>query len=112
MPPAQPPAPVPAVSPMSPMSPTMWPSWSSWSLPVSGTTNQSALAAMICGVLVPMTGGVTAIPAVVLGHKARAEISRTGQSGEGMATAGLVIGYLSIVCGVLFLLGLIAPFII
>ncbi|WP_069814791.1 DUF1707 and DUF4190 domain-containing protein [Streptomyces sp. TP-A0874] len=59
-------------------------------------SNGSATAALVCGVLSPMTWGLTAIPAVVLGHKARAEIRRTGESGDGMALAGLVIGWLSI----------------
>jgi hypothetical protein len=51
---------------------------------------------MVCGALVPATFGVTFIPAIVLGHKARAEIRRTGEQGEGMALAGLVIGYLTL----------------
>ena len=32
--------------------------------------------------------GLTAIPAVILGHKARAEIRRTGEHGDGQALAG------------------------
>lgn len=71
------------------------------------STNSSAVAALICGVLTPMTWGATAIPAVVLGHKARAEVRRTGEGGDGMAVGGLVIGYLGLVFGTLFLLFLI-----
>ena len=71
------------------------------------TTNSSALGSLICGVLTPMTWGLTAIPAVALGHKARSEIRRTGQSGDGMAVAGLVIGYLALACGALFFLAVV-----
>lgn len=67
-------------------------------------TNGSATGALICGVLTPVTWGVTAIPAVVLGHKAKAEIRRSGERGEGYATAGLVLGYLTIGFGVLFVM--------
>ncbi|MEU6082091.1 DUF1707 and DUF4190 domain-containing protein [Streptomyces sp. NPDC047108] len=70
-------------------------------------TNGSATAAMVCGVLTPMTWGLTAIPAVILGHKARAEMRRTGESGEGYATAGLVLGYLGLVVGLLVIVGVL-----
>ncbi|MFI8853224.1 DUF1707 and DUF4190 domain-containing protein [Streptomyces sp. 891-h] len=58
-------------------------------------TNGSAVGALVCGVLTPMYG-LTAIPAVILGHKAKAEIRRTGEQGDGLATAGLVLGWLAI----------------
>lgn len=58
-------------------------------------TNGSATGALVCGILGTMVG-VTAIPAVILGHKARGEIRRTGEQGDGMAVAGLVLGYLVI----------------
>lgn len=58
-------------------------------------TNGTALGALVCGVLVPFYG-ITAIPAVILGHKARAEIRRSGEKGDGLAMAGLVLGWLAI----------------
>ncbi|MER0245641.1 DUF1707 and DUF4190 domain-containing protein [Streptomyces sp. HSW2009] len=64
-------------------------------LPVPPRTNSSATGALVCGILGTMVG-ITAIPAVVLGHKARAEIRRSGEQGDGMAVAGLVLGYLVI----------------
>ena len=36
------------------------------------------------------------IPAVILGHLARPHIRQTGERGDGMAIAGLVLGYLGI----------------
>ncbi|MBA0054081.1 DUF1707 and DUF4190 domain-containing protein [Streptomyces sp. AJS327] len=58
-------------------------------------TNGSAIGALVCGVLTPMYG-LTAIPAIILGHKAKAEIRRTGERGEGLATAGLVLGWVTL----------------
>ncbi|MDK1472925.1 DUF1707 and DUF4190 domain-containing protein [Streptomyces sp. 549] len=69
--------------------------WAPVPPPVS-VTNGSATAALVCGILTPFTWGVTAIPAVVLGHKARADIRRTGERGDGYAVAGLVLGYLAL----------------
>lgn len=62
-------------------------------LPMPPGTNSSAVAALICGVAGTFVG-ITAIPAVILGHKARREIRRTGEQGDGMALAGLVLGWL------------------
>ena len=54
----------------------------------SGHLNTLALLAMIFGIL----GGLAAIP---LGHIALSQIKRTGDSGRGMAIAGLILGYVS-----------------
>lgn len=71
-------------------------------------TNGKAIGSMVCGVLTTMTAGITGIPAVILGHTARAEIRRTGQGGDGLAMAGLILGWLSIAGWALFLTILIA----
>ncbi len=72
-------------------------------LPPPPQTNNSAVAAMICGVLTPFYG-ITAIPAVILGHKARAEIRRSGEKGDGLAMAGLTLGWLAIGLGIMLVL--------
>jgi hypothetical protein len=59
-------------------------------------TSGLAIGAMVCGIAEIFTLGFSAIPAVILGHIARAQIKRTGERGDGMAIAGLVLGYLSI----------------
>ncbi|MHA3684896.1 DUF4190 domain-containing protein [Leucobacter sp. HY1908] len=41
-----------------------------------------------------------ALPAIVMGHVALAQIARTGESGRGLAIAGLIIGYFMLVVGV------------
>lgn len=59
-------------------------------------TNGLAIAALVCGLSELFTVGFGAIPAVILGHLAHAQIKRTGERGAGMAVAGLVLGYLGI----------------
>jgi hypothetical protein len=75
-------------------------------------TNSLAIAALICGIgeflFLP-----TAIGAVILGHIAKRQIRQTGEGGRGLATAGLILGYIGVtlLVGVLiFLLSL--PFVL
>ncbi len=69
-------------------------------------TNGMAIAALACGI-----GGFFVFPAsiaaVVLGHIARREIRQTGEGGGGMATAGLVLGYIGTVIGALLVIGFV-----
>ncbi|MGW0613092.1 DUF1707 and DUF4190 domain-containing protein [Streptomyces sp. NPDC002788] len=58
-------------------------------------TNGKAVAAGVCGLLCLPSMGLTGIPAVVLGHVARAEIRSRGELGDGLALTGLVLGWLS-----------------
>jgi hypothetical protein len=60
-------------------------------------TNSLAIAAMVLGAAEVFTLGLTAIPAVLCGHLARKQIRQTRQSGGGLATGGLVLGYLAII---------------
>jgi len=63
--------------------------------PGSGSkTNGMAVASLVCGI----TGffcGVTAVLAIIFGFVAKRQISESGgvQGGNGMATAGIVIGF-------------------
>lgn len=66
-------------------------------------TNGKAIGALVCGISVIFSGGLTAVPALVLGHMARGEIKRSGEQGDGMAVTGIVLGWLSVVGWVLFL---------
>lgn len=70
-----------------------------------GATNPWSIAALVLG----LCG--TAILAVVAGHVALSQISRTGESGRGLAIAGLVLGYLEIVLYVLLVAGLFGFFV-
>jgi hypothetical protein len=69
------------------------PSWQASQVP---GTNGLAVMAAILGVAEFPTGGLTAIPALICGHIARAQIRRTGERGSGAAAVGLVMGYVGI----------------
>ncbi|WP_243761596.1 DUF1707 and DUF4190 domain-containing protein [Streptomyces sp. YIM 98790] len=70
--------------------------------------NGSALIAGICAGLIPTTLGLTAVPAVIYGHKGLAETRRTGESGSGFATAGVISGYATLAVFAVLLLTLAA----
>ena len=65
-------------------------------VPATGT-NSMAIAAMVLGVAEFFTAGLTAIPAVICGHIARRQMRLTTQRGDGLATGGLVLGYMAII---------------
>ncbi|MEU2788251.1 DUF1707 and DUF4190 domain-containing protein [Streptomyces sp. NPDC007100] len=72
-------------------------------MPPPTRTNGAATGSLVCGILTPVTWGLTAIPAVILGHKARAEVRQSGERGDGQAVAGLILGWLGIGFWVVFL---------
>jgi hypothetical protein len=61
-------------------------------------TSPLAIASMVCG-MVALVLGPLAILAIVFGHIARRQVRRTGEGGRGMATAGLILGYMVLVVG-------------
>jgi uncharacterized membrane protein len=65
--------------------------------PPPGDTNSMAIASMVLGVAEFFTAGLTAIPAVICGHIARRQMRQTSQRGDGLATGGLVLGYMAII---------------
>lgn len=68
----------------------------------TGRTNSFAVAALVCGI-VQFGVPPACFGAIILGHKARRQIRRTGEGGYGIATAGLILGYFVLVSGVLTL---------
>jgi hypothetical protein len=64
--------------------------------PATGT-NSLAIASMVLGVAEFFTAGLTAIPAVICGHIARRQMKQTAERGDGLATSGLVLGYMAII---------------
>jgi hypothetical protein len=73
----------------------------------------SLISGILTWVIVPIIG---AIVAIITGHKAKNEIrDSNGQlTGDGMATAGLVLGYLQLVLGfipvcIIIILALLGP---
>lgn len=67
-------------------------------------TNGLAVASLILGIV---GGGVIA---VILGHVAKSQIRRTGEAGDGMATAGLILGYFWLVIGLILIIVYVAQF--
>jgi uncharacterized membrane protein len=66
-------------------------------------TNPLAVAALVCGIGQFFTLGLGTIPAVILGHMSHRQIRRTGEQGRGMATAGLVLGWIGVALWVIFI---------
>lgn len=68
-------------------------------------TNSLAVASLVFGIvswfLCPLVGGIVA---VICGHMAHSQIKSSGEGGGGMATAGLVLGYIHIAGAVAFVL--------
>lgn len=66
------------------------------------STNGKAIGSLMLGVI-----GVTGVPfvasivAIILGHMARHEIVETGQEGKGLATTGIILGWIGVVLAVI-----------
>jgi hypothetical protein len=77
-------------------------------------TNGLAITSMILGILGFFTCGVTSILALIFGYVANGQIKRTGENGQGMALAGIILGWiltgLWILYWILVLAGAIASF--
>ena len=59
-------------------------------------TNQMAVASLVCGFCQIFLWFVAGVPAIVFGHVAHRQIRQSGESGSGMATAGLILGYIGV----------------
>lgn len=66
--------------------------------PLPQTTNALAVVALVFALI----GG--ALLAIVFGHVALSQIRRSNERGEGMAKAALIIGYLTLIGSVIFLI--------
>jgi hypothetical protein len=80
--------------------------------PQSRPTNTMAVVSLIAAisafVIAPLVGSIVA---VITGSMAKKQIAESGEEGGGMATAGLVVGYIGIalaVLGLIFVVILIA----
>lgn len=99
--------PAPAATPYQPMPyqpmPYGYPQQGPYQHLQTQATNGMAIASMVLGIL--WLYWVGSILALIFGYVARDQIKRTGQSGDGMAIAGIVLGWVGI--GFL-LIGLVA----
>lgn len=71
-------------------------------VPTPPRTNGAAIGALVCSLVGGVFFGVGSVGAVVLGHAAKRQMRQGGGEGDGMATAGLVIGYLGLAFWMLF----------
>lgn len=76
--------------------------------PMPGATpgsNKKAIWSLVLGIVgLVCCGFIAGIPAIILGNLAKKEIATTGEGGGGMATAGLVLGIIACVWGVIYLI--------
>jgi hypothetical protein len=66
-------------------------------------TNVLAIVALILGIVVPIGG-------IICGPIALGQIKRTGEAGRGLAMAGLIIGIVFTILGVIIIISEIALF--
>ena len=83
---------------------------------MSGAPPQNGLAitSLVLGIVSIVAGTLifTAIPGVVCGHIARRQMRESpgAQSGEGMAIAGLILGYIAIILTLAFIVLMVVLF--
>ncbi|HWS57007.1 MAG TPA: DUF4190 domain-containing protein [Actinotalea sp.] len=73
------------------------------------TNNSLAIVSLIAGIVgltvVPFIGSIVA---VITGHMAKKQIAQTGEGGGGLATGGLVTGYIGIALSIIAIIAIIA----
>lgn len=65
-------------------------------------TNGFAIASLVCSLVGWLCGGILSIIGIVLGVVALNQIKQTGQQGRGLALAGIIVGAVSLVLGVIW----------
>lgn len=59
-------------------------------------TNGFAIASLVLGILIVVSWGLTGILALIFGYIARKQIRERGESGAGLAVAGIVLGWVGV----------------
>ena len=72
---------------------------------MTNTQNQSTNGLAIASFVTSLFG--LTILAIIFGHVAKSQIKQSGQGGGGLATAGLVIGYIFLVIQLFLFLSLV-----
>lgn len=62
-------------------------------------TNSLAIASLVLSIL-GLCCGIGSIVGIVLGFVARSQIRTSGQAGDGMALAGIIIGFVTLVLSI------------
>jgi hypothetical protein len=86
-------------------------------VPAGPPTNGMAVAAMVLSISGIATlicygaGALLAIVGAILGHVARKQIRERGEAGDGMALAGVIVGWITVALGVLGLAAIVIFFV-
>jgi hypothetical protein len=100
VPPVPPTPPAPPAAPAYAPAPTA-PAYAA--APAAPKTNVLAIVSLVSAFFISLV-------AIITGHIALSQIKKTGEQGRGLAIAGLVLGYLGLVAGIIFLIVWIAIF--
>lgn len=71
--------------------------------PPGGNTNTLAIVSLVLALAGLVTLGITAVVGAILGHVAKRQIRDRDEQGEGLATAGIIAGW--VIAGLWLLLG-------
>lgn len=97
--PAAPSAPAYGTPPAAPAAPAY--AAPAYGAPASTKTNVLAIVSLVSAFFVSLV-------AVITGHIALNQIKKTGEQGRGLAIAGLIIGYIGLVVGLIWVIVIIA----
>lgn len=78
--------------------------------PLVRSTNGMAIAALVVGLVSIFSCQLIGIVAIFLGHRARNEIRASGEDGDGMALAGIIIGWVAVGLAVLAIVVMLVYF--
>jgi hypothetical protein len=76
-----------------------------------GATNGSAIASLVLGIAGLVVFPPIGIVALVFGYRARREIVERGEGGDGLATAGIVLGWIGTALSALVVVGIVLIFV-
>ncbi|WP_022889762.1 DUF4190 domain-containing protein [Agromyces italicus] len=102
--------PVPPAAPAAPAAPAYGappaaPAYAApaYGAPASTKTNVLAIVSLVSAFFVSLV-------AIITGHIALGQIKKTGEQGRGLAIAGLILGYIGLVVGIILVIVWIAAF--
>ena len=103
-PPPRLPSPPPSLPPPPPSAPTVAPQWQYGAQPTRPGNSGFAIASLVLGILGSFTCLIGAVLALIFGYKARRDIAASGGQlqGNGMAMAGIVLGWVWIGLGTVY----------
>lgn len=67
-----------------------------WHPPAANGTNGLAVASLVCSIIGWFIPVILGLLAIIFGHIARGQIRQRKQGGDGLAIAGLVMGYIQV----------------